>query len=277
MAGTMPGIASKTTQRIVSTPRFAAMSDPELLTRMGGGDVAAWGEFSQRFRPAMEAFARRVGIPVWDWGVCITEVLDDEALRLAGPSVARPEHCSAYLVRAMYHRYLRLKRARDCQERHYSAASDDFGGERVVGVLCSEHAVRASEGLLGELDGDGIAYGAVAALGRAIEAELSEEERLIVAWLGQGVAHRQIADWLGTTYDATTKRIWRLCRRIRDTMPRHVARFNADDRREVERFFRRAAPAASASVESKSVSHAQVTQGIPPHGRHGRSDEASMA
>lgn len=237
--------------RLAAAAEVRSCSDGQLVARMRAGDVLAWGEFAARFRTPVEAFARRIGIPSWEWEVCITEVLDDEAMRLASPAVELPTNLGAYLTRASYHRYLRLKRARACRERNYTEASGDFAGERVVGTLCSEHAVRACDGAMtlshaGSSDEGESPADVVGRLARAIEAKLTEEEQLVLAWVGQGVPHRQIAEWLGSGYDATTKRIWRLCRRVREAVPRHLEQFSGVERREVERFFRRAGESACA-------------------------------
>ena len=215
------------------------VSDAQLVALMRAGQAIAWGEFAARFHPVLEAFARRAGIPASDWSVCVTEVLDDEALRLATPEASLPTNLGGYLVRAVHHRYLRLKRSRACRDRHYLLASDDFVGERVVGALCSEHMVRASQDGT-ELALDDGSEGAVGRLACAIGTDLTAEERLILGWVSQRVSHRQIAEWLGVGYDAATKRIWRLCRRVRGALPRHLEPLAADDRREIERFFRRA-------------------------------------
>lgn len=69
---------------------------------------------------------------------------------------------------------------------------------------------------------------------------LTDDERTIVKWLGDGATHREITTRLGISYDATTKRIWRLCHRLRTDAARRVTSYPDDDRRELARFFRRA-------------------------------------
>src|SRR3954465_12177439 len=83
----------------------------------------AWTEFDARFRPLLERYASRVGIPRWEWSMCITEVLDDEALRLVECVREMPEHLSAYLVRAVHNRHLQLKRAAVRRHRRYESAA----------------------------------------------------------------------------------------------------------------------------------------------------------
>ena len=77
-------------------------------------------------------------------------------------------------------------------------------------------------------------------LSAAIREMTTDEERLLLTWLAERVSHRMIATWLGVSYDAATKRIWRLCRKLRAAAVRHVGALAPEERAEVERFFRRA-------------------------------------
>src|SRR5436309_389084 len=98
--------------------------DSALIEHMRGGDYRACGEFVLRYRPILEAFARKAKIPPCDWPICVVEVLEDEVLRLSAPGVQAPVNVGAYLVRAVHHRYLRLKRAAMGRDRRYAAASE---------------------------------------------------------------------------------------------------------------------------------------------------------
>jgi hypothetical protein len=206
---------------------------------MRHGDELAWGEFIDRFRPLLESFARRTGIPRWDWDACITEVLDDVALKFVARPTALPANLGAYLVRAVHNRRLRLKRAALVRERYYAAASDadSSGGSPGTVALCSEGTMRASAGP--ELAAPAAVSSAIARLAQILQAELSEEELLLLTWRSAGVPLRQVAAWLGVTYDAAAKRTLRLCYRLRAVARLKVASFPADERREVDRFFRR--------------------------------------
>jgi hypothetical protein len=140
-----------------------ALGDAALAAALATSDVAVWAEFDARFRPLLEAHARRVRIPTELWPQCVDEVLEDEAMRLAEGG-AVPAHVGAYLVRAAYHALLRARRAAARRERRYGAASLDgpdvpggragrggaeagpTGAERVVFAVCSAAALRASRG-----------------------------------------------------------------------------------------------------------------------------------
>jgi DNA-directed RNA polymerase specialized sigma24 family protein len=219
--------------------RLRALSDAALLDVMRGGDELAWGEFADRFRPLLEQFARRTGIPRWEWDACITDVLDEEALKFTRRRLTLPASLGAYLVRAVRNRHLRLKRAAERRERHYASAAD------AGMVLCSEGTMRLSEGSAGT--DSAAASSAMARLVEIFRAELSEDDVLLLTWRGAGVPHRQVAAWLGVSYDAAAKRVARLSQRLRAIASSCVERFPVEERPEVERFLRRVGVPAWAS------------------------------
>jgi DNA-directed RNA polymerase specialized sigma24 family protein len=217
--------------------RHRALSDTALVDAMRRGDELALGEFVDRFRPLLEHFARRTRIPRWEWGTCITEVLDDVALKVAAGRIKLPGSLGGYLVRTVRNRHLELRRAAVRRDRHYSSASDADTVERVVVSLCSENTVRASEG---PARSDAVGSAALARLAAILRAELSEDEVLLLAWRSAGVPHRQVAVWLGITYAAAAKRIARLSQRVRAIAWLRAESFPPDERAEITRFFRRA-------------------------------------
>jgi hypothetical protein len=221
---------------------------------MRRGEPAAWGAFVVRFRPILQAYARKARIPAWEWPICITEVLDDEAIRFSSRDVEPPVNLAAYLIRAVHHRYLRVKRSASCRDRTHGAASDDYSGEWVVSSVCSEDSIRSSAGP------DANAASISDALGRLaseLRSGLTTEEESILVWVSEGVPHRQIAQWLGTSYDASTKRIWRLCRRLRMYAATRTAHYSPEERFEIDRFVRRAnaaAPSESREIDREGYS-----------------------
>ena len=216
--------------------RLRALSDTALVDAMHRGDYLAWGEFVDRFRPLLEHFARRTGIPRWEWGTCITEVLDDVALKIAAGRVKLPVSLGGYLVRAVRYRHLELRRSIARRDRHYASASDADAAERVIVSVCSESTVRASQG---PMRNDAVGSAALARLATILRAELSEGEVLLLAWRSAGVPHRQVAAWLGITYAAAAKRIARLSQRLRAIAWLRAESFPAEERAEIMRFFRR--------------------------------------
>ena len=223
---------------------MAALGDVALIREMRARVPEAWAEFDARYRPLLEAYAERTGIPRWERTACITDVLDDVMLYLADRAEAPPANLEGYLVRAVRNRYLKIKRAAVRREQHYGDALELEGNtEQVVRGLCSEDALRASEGP----DPDGAdrashASHALRHLAIQLSAKLSAEDKQMLGWVGAGVPRRQIAEWLGMGYDATRKRIYRLSRRLQLLIPAALAAMSAADRAEAERFLRRIGP-----------------------------------
>jgi DNA-binding CsgD family transcriptional regulator len=246
-----------------------ALGDAALVAALAGGDAAAWAEFDARFRPMLEAYARRVRVPPELWPQCVDEVLEDEAMRLAEGAPA-PERVGPYLVRAAYHRLLRARRAAARRDRRYGAeAADgppaDGAGARAVASVCSAAALRASGGPrdddgapgawepgAGEASAPGAggaappaAEAVLARAAAALAARLTDAERQLLVWVAEQVPRRQIAEWVGDNYEATRKRILRLTRRLAADALALAAEWPPAERHEFERFLRRAGyPAA---------------------------------
>jgi DNA-directed RNA polymerase specialized sigma24 family protein len=221
--------------------RVRALGDRALIDAMRDGDDWAFGEFLARFRPAMLAYAQhRIAdelIPE-----CVDDVLEDAAIDLADPRAVVPMQLRAYLVGAVRRRHLALHRGGTRRRRWYEEAAraamfTSDGGEAVIAGLCAESTLAASRGVH-EVDAEQPT--AIQRLALAMERELDDDTRRILAWLGHSVPHRQIAAWLGRSYEATTKQIWRLCRRLERAAPTYAALMSPADQREIERFFRRA-------------------------------------
>ncbi|MDB4878539.1 MAG: hypothetical protein JWM41_4985 [Gemmatimonadetes bacterium] len=221
---------------MLSLAALRPVSDADLIVAMREGSSDACNEFVTRFRPILESYARRVRIPPWDATGCIQDILSDEALRFANNGITIPASLPAYLIRALRNRYLNVKRAASCRERHHAAASDRWTGEWVVTSLCSEAALRSSAGL------EESAVRQLSVLERLateLRAGLTDEEHSILMWISQGASHREISAWLAVSYEATSKRIWRLCRRLRAQATDRAESYEVSERAEVERFLRR--------------------------------------
>ena len=219
-----------------------ALTDASLIDAMRAGVSEAWAEFDGRFRPLLERYAARVGIPRWEWSLCITEVLDDQALRLVERAGQLPEHLTAYLVRAVRSRFLELKRASLRRERRYAHAAGPDGT-----ILMSEHARRACDPARVAEEAADLNTPATR-FARELSVHLSTEEQQMLAWAAEGVPQRMIAEWLGINREAAKKRIARLCRRLRIAAPAATARLSREERREIDRLLRR----ASAPMNSHS-------------------------
>ena len=220
--------------------RVRALGDRALIDAMRAGDEWAFGEFLARFRPLLVDFAGG-RIPSVLFPECIDEVLEDEALKLSDVRSIVPTQMRAYLVGAVRKRHLAICRSSMRRQRWYeeaasSASCTSDGREPVVRSVCSESSVAASRGPEAAETG---APTALEQLAIAMSGELDADAQRILIWLGRSVPHRQIAAWLNKSYDATTKQIWRLCRRLERAAPTYAATLSPAAQHELERFFRR--------------------------------------
>jgi DNA-directed RNA polymerase specialized sigma24 family protein len=231
---------------------FRALPDVALVASMRDGMPEAWFEFDARFRPLLEHYARRIGIPRWEASVCITEVLDDQALVLVDGTRGVPQHLSAYLVRALRNRFLELKRAAERRRHHYARAGDVSPHEEgLVSNLMSEHARRASEPLRVSED-IGAPSRALARFATLLAARMTDEERQMLGWVAESVPHRTIAAWLGISREAAKKRAARLARRLRGLAAEVSAQLSPNDQQAVENLLRRAGEARRVSRAGES-------------------------
>jgi hypothetical protein len=223
-------------QRTKNERRMRALDDDALVAAMRAGDDWAFGEFLARFRPVLLLYAEgRIASELH--AECVDEVLEDEALRLSDPRAVIPSRMRAYLVGALRKKHLAVKRSRARRRRHHEdAAYDADTSVAVVRSVCAESTIAASRGALAT---DSPHPTALEQLAAAMAAELDDETIRLLTWIGRAVPHRTIAEWLGKSYDATTKQIWRLGRRLERAAPQYAAALPPDVQRELERFFRR--------------------------------------
>ena len=213
-------------------------SDAGLVAAMRQNETGALREFFARFAPLITALACRRPLSSADATERVTDFLDDAALRLCRATTPVPRALAGYLAASFQRRDRNSVRDLRCRERLRDQYAVDVGGrfERVIASASSEDAVRRSHGPGWE--GSALSP-AIERLALALEQELSDEERQLLAWLGARVPQREIAAWIGTTHGATRVRISRLRARLRDAALRHAYRLDGPDRAEITRFFRR--------------------------------------
>src|SRR5206468_3662197 len=198
-------------------------------------------------RPLLDRYAHRTRIDPLDRADCIEAVMEEVAMRWAIDGAAPPKNMLAYLLRAINFRRKSMEREAKRRAKRYELAGRATSVEGAVLSLCSEAAVRDSYGPAETLPEE-----SHAALGRffaRLVEPLSEEERGILARLGDGVPHREIAAELGASYEAARKRIQRLCARVRDLVPEALERLSQADRALVQRLLSRMRPQRSRGAD----------------------------
>ena len=218
---------------------WRTMDDATLVEAMRASDPGAWSEYHARFHPLLDLYGRRIGISVWSLEEYVCTALDDAALRLTDATGFAPRKLAGYLCRVLRNHALMARRAELRRQRHQQEASDVRYGEHAVRSLCSEHALRASEGaglvIIGD-ESDGATAGCGrAALAKAMLARLTLDERRLVAWMQDAVPCREVAGWLGITYDAAAKRTVRVKQKLRAVAVECVPMLQEGERRDIAR------------------------------------------
>jgi hypothetical protein len=212
----------------------AALGDADLIAAMRRRDRMAWAEWDARFRAVLEHYAKRSGIPRWDAATCIAEVLETEGMRFAFSASAMPDRMVSYLRTAVRNRYRTQHRISERRFRKYAAAaSGDADG--VVDSVASEDSIRASRGV--QLPDT--RFLPLRRFAKWLEMEVSEDDRTLLAWIAEQVPRRQIAAWLGVSYEASKKRCTRLCARVQELSVKYMREAPPEDRAALDAFFAR--------------------------------------
>lgn len=213
------------------------LSDAALVGAMREGNSAAWQEFMVRFRPMLIHFGARTRLQHSDWNTCVDFVLEEAAMRWAIDAAPVPKSVVSYLLRAVKFRCIKMDRDAKRRDARYARAASEGTIEGAILSLCSEASVRDSYGPEREENEDSPA--ALRRFSQLLSAPLTNEERDILARLGDGVPHREIATALGIGYEASRKRIQRLCTRVRSLVPMALQRLSTTERAQVERWLQR--------------------------------------
>jgi DNA-directed RNA polymerase specialized sigma24 family protein len=193
------------------------------------------------YMPLLRDRARRLNVPPDECDELAGTVLADVLIHLQETDVP-PRDLVRYLVGSLRNRIrngLRdRRRAMDTRELAY--AVPDRAGQRIVAECHSEYALRASSGL--EI-ADGAAdslHSAIRKLAAWSAKSLTDVEATLMIGLSHHVPLRELAEQSGVSYGAARVRVHRLRERFHKLARQHVASLGDDERRELQRFFRRA-------------------------------------
>lgn len=248
---------------------WRSQSDTAVIEGMRAGVAAAFNEFVERYQPFLLARARRAAMPEWESNDCVAEVLESVALHLIRPEVRPPSGVAAYLARALRNRIVDAARARASRAANELHAADHGrpSYEGAVTSVASQYALESCQ-----LDPpesaspvSPVLQGLVAALSEA----LTGEEQALLVWEGNLIPHRTIAQWLGISHAAATKRISRLRTRLRALAAEHEAILEPQARAEIRRVTQGRGPPARRDAQPilRVAEHAL-------HGQYYRSETA---
>lgn len=217
---------------------MSALSDRELVERMRRYDSAALREFFARFEPLLMRAAYGMAVQTALRHEVVMQCLDDAAISLMRHTTPVPRSLAAYLLTAFRHDVINARRdERRRHAQHRTAVREgSAASEWIVLEASSEHAVRASRGPAYQDDGFAPV---LARLARALDEQLSEDERRLLTWVGHWVPQRLIAEWLGISYGAVRVRILRLRDRLHAAATRYAGCLSTEEQRLLQHFFRR--------------------------------------
>lgn len=217
--------------------------DAQLVQGLRVQDGAAVHEFFLRFRDVLLAEARRARVQRALRLEVVEDCLGDLVIALGKPTAKAPRSLTSYVVVAFRHQLERAgRRALRADTTSRWAVDDEAGekGEGVVRQLASDASLRAATPG-GEGDEERLSR-ALEGLTDALDRVLTDEERQILAWLGEYVPQRHIAAWLGIAHGTARQRVSRLRARLHRVATDYVATIrNEAERLELTRFLRRAA------------------------------------
>jgi RNA polymerase sigma factor (sigma-70 family) len=229
-----------------------------LLAAIHRGEEKAIRELFLLYAPLLRDQARRMSVDSEQRDELVTTLLDDAVLHLMEHQIA-PRHLTRYLVAALRNRA--RNRHRDSHRRlaiRENAYRDSSGaGQMIVAESHSAYGLRAAI----PIDAD--ASGARAPIMRLAErymAMLSTDQITMLIRVGRHMPLREIAGQLGISYGAARVRLHRLRERILKDVIEHVNSLKADERRQLERFFRRAQVSLTqrATVKQSEKIHGKI-------------------
>ena len=243
-----------------------------LLAAIHRGEAAAIRELFLLYVPLLRDQARRMSVDVEDLDEVVTTLLDDVVLHLMENALA-PRHLARYLVAALRNRA--RKRHRDSERRRTirDGAYIEVGasGQRVVAESHSEFGLNASAAPNDSLP----VRSAIARLAERSARELTADEMMMMVGVGRHLPLRDMAEQLGISYGAARVRLHRLRDRFRKLAIEYMITLKPDERREIERFFRRAeihlAEPSTAAIEQRVFESAQASQLEKNNGKARRS------
>jgi DNA-directed RNA polymerase specialized sigma24 family protein len=194
------------------------------------------------YMPLLRDQARKLGASPDERDEVAATVLGDVLLHLQETDVP-PRDLVRYLVGALRNRvrnaHRERRRASDARARAYSDPGD--GRQRIVAESHSEYGLRSSRGGPSGADDGPVPFrSAIQKLAAWSAQALTDLEATLMIGISHHVPLRELAEQVGMTHGAARVRVHRLRERFRKLVLQHVASLDEDERREMQRFFRRA-------------------------------------
>ena len=229
-----------------------------LLAGIHRGDARAIKELFVLYAPLLRDQARRMSIPLDERDEFVTTLLDDVVLHLMEHQLM-PRHLARYLVAALRNRA--RNRHRNSERRLIARDRASFQlpetSERIVAECHSDYGLRAA--MPDDVEASRPVSAAIVRLAEKSATALNRDDMIMMIAVGRHMPLRDIADQLGISYGAARVRLHRLRARFGKLAVEYVQTLKSDERREIERFFRRAEVPLSRESESITEHHVATT------------------
>jgi RNA polymerase sigma factor (sigma-70 family) len=209
------------------------------------------------YAPLLRDQARKMSVPGGERDQLVDTLLDDIVIHLVEVEIP-PHELATYIVTALRNRvrtwHREATRGRRTHESAYSQNGDS--PERIVAECHSEYGMRAS--LASDADLRVPFRSAIKKLADKSAAELSPEELILMIGVSRHIPLRNLGEQLGLSHGTVRVRLSRLRDRFIKLAIQYVGALEPDEKREIERFFRRAdirldAPPVSSNNDRREV------------------------
>lgn len=259
-----------TSARAVADGRLESSRYPtqeRLVAAIRRGESAAIHELFVLYAPLLRDQARKMSVPLGERDQLIETLLDDMVIHLVEVEIP-PRELTTYIVTSLRNRvrsrHRDAARARDNDEKAYSSHADS--SQRIVAECHSEYGMRASRPA--DADHEAPLQSAIKKLADQSASELSREELILMIGVGRRIPLRDLAEQLGLSHGAIRVRVSRLRERFLRLAIQYVATLDPPEKREIERFFRRADVRIDGHSVDPVVNKGDVDRKRPPPQEH---------
>lgn len=205
------------------------------------------------YAPLLRDQARKMSVPIGERNQIVDTVLDDVVLHLVEAAIP-PRELTSYVVGALRNRVRSLhrdsERARSNDESRYREYGDT--DERIVAECHSEYGMQTSRAV--DADQQSSLRSAIKKLADESASALSSDEMMLMVGVSREIPVRELAEQLGLKYVAARVKLSRLRDRFVRLAVQYVETLEPKEKREIERFLRRADVRLTASTVLNSQS-----------------------
>lgn len=239
-----------------------------LIAAIRRGEEPAMHELFVLYAPLLRDQARKMSVPGGERDQLVDTLLDDIVIHLVEVEIP-PRELTTYIVTSLRNRartrHRDATRSRQADESSYGEYGDST--ERIVAECHSEYGMRAS--LPSDSDQEAPLRSAIKKLADRSASELSQDELILMIGVSRRIPLRDLAEQLGLSHGAVRVRLSRLRERFIRLAIQYVTTLEPGEKREIERFLRRA------DVHLDAASIGDNNNGRQPARKHSSPQEQS--